>query len=382
MDTLHEAAFYESRPDGRVLCTLCPHNCRITDGVRGACGVRVNHHGTLYTLVYEKVIARHVEPVEKKPFFHFIPGSRTYSIATVGCCLRCAFCQNWEISQWPKAHLPRKVEWVEGDEAAVACPQLQELERAVPGERVTPRKIVDAARSSGAMSIAYTFTEPTVFFELAYDTAILARAAGLKNLFVTSGFINDAPLRQIATVLDAVNVDLKFFNEDSYRRISRARLQPVLDAVRLYHELGVWTEVTTLVIPGVNDSADELLRIARFIASVAPHIPWHVTQFCPAYGMLDRPPTPTASLRRACQVGMEAGLRYVYEGNVPGEGSENTRCYGCGSLLIERYGTMVRSNRIRNRRCPRCGTQIDGVLMDGPRLRARVATGNRSEGYR
>ncbi len=366
MTTSREAAFYQPLPDARVLCTLCPHDCRISEGGRGACGVRYNERGKLYTLVYDAVVARTVDPVEKKPLFHFYPGSTAYSIATIGCNLRCAFCQNWEIAQWPKEHLPRKIG---SDDVAETpepiCPSLSILEGRIPGERVTPQEIVDGTLRAGATSIAYTYTEPTIFFELAYETARLARSAGLKNIFVSNGFISEAPLRQIATVLDAVNVDLKFFNEANYRRIARARLQPVLDAIRLYRRLGVWVEVTTLIIPQINDSDEELRMIAEFVRSVGPEVPWHVSQFHPAYRMLDAAPTPVKTLRRALEIGKSAGLRYVYEGNVPGEGGENTYCYNCGRLLIDRYGFHVRSNHIRAGRCPDCGTAIDGVGIGG-----------------
>jgi pyruvate formate lyase activating enzyme len=359
--TLHEAAFSETLPDGRAHCLLCPHECRIANGALGACGVRVNHHGTLYTLVYDRVVARHVDPIEKKPLFHFFPGSTAYSIATVGCCLRCAFCQNWEIAHWPKTHLPRRTDWGADAGARGMSAGLDGLADAIPGERVTPADIVAGARAAGARSIAYTYTEPTVFFELAYDTAVLAREDGLKNVFVTSGFICDAPLRRIAPLLDAVNVDLKFFREQSYRRVSRARLRPVLDAIRRYHDLGVWVEVTTLVIPGVNDSDEELAGIAGFIRSVGAEVPWHVTRFHPSYRMLDRPPTPVETLRRARQIGIAQGLRYVYEGNVPGEGGENTSCHQCGALLIARFGNLVRDARMRDGACERCGTRMAGV---------------------
>ncbi len=367
MSALHEARFYETLPDGRVLCTLCPHDCRIPDGGRGACAVRYARHGKLYTLVYDKVVTREIDPVEKKPLFHFHPGSSAYSIATVGCNLRCAFCQNWEISQWPKEHLAKRA-GPDGDETAAepVCPSLAELEREIPGESVTPGDIVRAARRSGCRSIAYTYIEPTVFYELAFDTAKLARAEGLKNIFVTNGFIGEAARRELATVLDAANIDLKFFRDETYRRISRARLQPILDAIRLYRELGVWVEVTTLVVPGLNDSEAELTDIARFVRSVGAEVPWHVTQFYPAYRMLDRPPTPVATLRRAREIGLAAGLRYVYEGNVPGEGGENTYCHGCGALLIERYGFYIRRNRIRDGSCPECRAHIDGVGMTPP----------------
>lgn len=361
MTRLHEARFYEPRPDGSVVCTLCPHDCHVPDGARGACGVRYNRGGRLYTLVYDRVIAREVDPIEKKPFFHFLPGSYAYSISTVGCSLRCAYCQNWEISQWPKEHLAKHI--TANGAATPVCPRLEALQGEVPGEHVNPEGIVTAALASGCQSVSYTYTEPTIFYELAYDTAVLAHERGLKNNFVTNGYINPAPLRQLATVLDAANVDLKFFSEESYRRISRARLGPILDAIRLYHELGVWVEVTTLVVPGLNDSDAELKAIAEFICGVSPAIPWHVSRFYPAWHMLDRPVTDAATLRRAREIGLKAGLKYVYEGNIPGEGGENTVCPNCGQLLIERYGFHVRQNRIRNGRCPECGEVIDGVGM-------------------
>lgn len=363
MTALHEAQFYETLADGRVLCTLCPHDCRIRDGARGACGVRYNHRGRLYTLVYDKVVARDVDPIEKKPLFHFCPGSLSYSISTVGCNLRCSFCQNWQLSQWPKDHLPKRIDTSRAEDVETICPQLVNLDDAVAGEPITPQAVVDAALATRCSSIAYTYTEPTIFYELAFETAALARARGLKNVFVSNGFISEAPLRKLATVLDAVNVDLKFFKEESYRRISRARLQPVLEAIRLYHDLGVWVEVTTLVVPGLNDSDEELEQIAAFIHSVGPEVPWHVTQYYPAYKMWDRPPTPVTTLHRALQIGRAAGLRYVYQGNVPGEGGENTYCYQCRALLIDRYGFYVRSNRIQRGHCPHCGANIDGVGM-------------------
>jgi len=362
---LHEAQFYDKRPGNEVLCTLCPHDCRIRDGGRGACAVRFNHGGTLYTVVYDRVVSRNIDPIEKKPFFHFLPGSRAYSIATVGCNLRCSFCQNWEISQWPKDELPRGLKEDAGAAGDPLCPQLAAIETTIPGERVTPEEIVRAALATRCRSVAYTYTEPTIFYELAYDTAVLARRAGLKNLFVTNGFIGEAPLRRIAAVLDGANVDLKFFKPESYRKISRARLEPILDAIRLYRSLGVWVEVTTLVIPGVNDGDDELRAIAGFLRSVGPEVPWHLSQFYPAWRMLDRSVTPVETLRRAADIGRQAGLRYVYEGNVPGEPGESTRCWSCGALLIERYGHVVRRNRVADDGCPDCGAAIDGVGMRG-----------------
>ena len=366
MGELHEARFYEVLPDKRVLCTLCPHDCRIADGGRGACGVRYNQDGKLYTLVYDKVVSRNVEAVEKKPLYHFYPASTAYSIGTVGCNLRCSFCQNWQISQWPKSHLPKRLT-CDGklEDQEFICPRLVDLAAAIPGEKVTPEAIVEAAVSAGARSIAYTYTEPTIFYELAYDTAVLARARGLKNIFVTSGFISEAPLRELATVLDAANVDIKFFREESYRRISRVRLQPIRDAIRLYRELGVWLEITTLVIPGINDSDDELGEIAGFVHSLGAEVPWHVSQFYPAYKMLEVPVTPLETLHRAGQIGRAAGLRYVYEGNVPGGAGEDTLCWNCGKMLIDRYGFHVRVNHIKDSCCPYCGSVIDGIGMSG-----------------
>lgn len=224
-------------------------------------------------------------------------------------------------------------------------------------------EVVRAATQTGCLSVSYTFTEPTIFYELAYDTAVLAREQGLKNSFVSNGFISERPLREIAPLLDAVNIDLKFFREESYRRVSRARMQPVLDAIRLYHALGVWVEVTTLVIPGLNDSDEELTGIAELLCELDPAIPWRLSQYYPAYRMHDHPPTSVETLRRACEIGRAAGLRYVYEGNVPGEGGEHTLCYACGALLIERFGFFVRRNRIRDGVCPDCGTTVDGVGM-------------------
>ena len=361
MTTLHDARFWQVE-DERVVCTLCPHLCKLKDGQLGACGVRVAHDSKLFTVVYDRVIARHIDPIEKKPLFHFYPGSTAYSISTVGCNLRCSFCQNWDISQWPKEHLPRKFEWETDDRDESLCPKLAAAQE-LPGESVTPELIVEAALASGAKTVAYTYTEPTIFFELVHDTAKLAKERGLRNILVSNGFTSEAPLRKWAEVIDGVNVDLKFFKDESYRKISRCSLQPILDSIRLYHELGVWLEVTTLVIPGVNDSDEELRQIAEYVASVGVDIPWHISQFYPAWKMNDVPVTPHETLRRAGKIGRGAGLRYVYEGNVPGGGGESTRCYRCGELLVDRYGYVIRANRIVDGACPDCGAEIDGVGM-------------------
>jgi len=331
------AMFQEPREGEKVQCGLCSHRCLIVAGKRGICGVRENKKGILYSLVYDKVIARNIDPIEKKPLFHFLPGSDSYSIATPGCNFRCKHCQNADISQLPH------------DRGGL-----------IPGEKVTPATIVDAARHNRCASISYTYTEPTIYFELAYDTARLAAEAGLKNVFVTNGYITSEALQVIKPYLHAANIDLKGFRDDFYRQVCGAKLQPVLDAIRHYKEAGIWIEITTLVIPGHNDSNEDLNGIARFIKSVGEDIPWHVSRFHPTYKLTDQPVTPHATLRRARQIGLDAGLRYVYEGNIPGEG-EDTLCWSCKQTLIERIGFTVETNNIASGKCNYCGAAVDGV---------------------
>ena len=316
--------------------------------------------GKLYTLVYDRVIARNLDPIEKKPLFHFYPGSRAYSIATVGCNFRCFYCQNYEISQYPKGiHEHEKV--INSEEAEPICPMLEDT---IAGETVTPKQIVESAISSGCQTIAYTYTQPTIFYELAYDTAKLASQKGLKNIFVTNGHISNEALTLIRPYLHAANIDLKGFNDSFYKRIYGANLQPVLDSIRAYKELGIWIEVTTLIVPNHNDSDEELRQIAEFIRGIGVEIPWHVSQFYPAYKLIDQPRTPVATLRKARDIGLSAGLRYVFEGNVPGEGGESTYCYNCNEVLIERYGFSTLKSHIKNSRCPYCSSQIDGVGLE------------------
>jgi pyruvate formate lyase activating enzyme len=329
--------FQEQREGGNVRCGLCSHRCLIPPGRRGICAVRENRDGTLYSLVYDKVIARNIDPIEKKPLFHFLPGSRSFSIATPGCNFRCKHCQNADISQLP-----------------------HDREGMILGEDVAPASLVEEARRNRCASISYTYTEPTIYFELAYDTAHMASGAGLKNVFVTNGYITPEALREIKPYLHAANIDLKGFRDDFYRTICGAKLQPVLDAIRLYREYGIWIEITTLIIPGHNDSDEELAGIARFIKTVGEDIPWHVSRFHPTYRLIDKPPTPVETLQRARQIGLQEGLRYVYEGNVPGEG-EDTLCWSCKKKLIERIGFSVQKNTIHGGKCGYCGAKIDGV---------------------
>jgi len=331
---MKEAMFYKVLNDGKVKCELCPHQCEILSGKRGICRVRENREGVLYSLNYLRLITAHVDPIEKKPLFHFYPGSQSYSIAAIGCNFHCLHCQNWTISQ------------VKGD--------------IIKGEKVSPEKVVQNAIDSDCLSISYTYTEPTIYYETAYDISQLAHEKGLKNIFVTNGYISSDALNHIAPYLDAANIDLKAMSETFYRKVCGAKLQPVLDRIKQYYELGIWIEVTTLIIPGYNDNQDELGKIAEFIADIDQGIPWHVTAFYPTYQLDDAPPTQLSTLKRAYQIGKEKGLYYVYQGNV-GEG-ENTYCPSCGKLLVSRkYYTT--DNKIKNDQCPFCGEKIQGVGM-------------------
>ena len=336
---MKEAMFYHRLEGGDVKCDLCNHRCLVRNNGKGVCHVRENRNGVLYTLVYGKLISRAVDPIEKKPLFHFYPGSSAYSIATVGCNFRCLNCQNYEISQMPR-----------------------ETGRIV-GEDVTPESVVEDAKLYRCKSIAYTYTEPTVFYEFAYDVARLASKEGVKNVFVTNGYITEEALKEIRPYLDAANIDLKGFSDEFYRKNCGARLDLVLDTIRSYKKMGIWIELTTLLIPTLNDDEAQLKAIADFIVNLDPGIPWHVSRFYPMYKLMDLPETPMKSLEAARRIGIQAGLRYVYQGNVPGSEGENTYCHRCGELLIHRYGYRILEYKIKNGQCPRCGVKIDGVWM-------------------
>lgn len=327
---------WEPVGDGRVRCQLCAHRCLIPLGGRGICQVRENQGGTLYTHTYGRLVSQALDPIEKKPLFHFLPGAPALSIATVGCNFRCQFCQNWEISQYPKEH-----------------------GGSVLGELVEPREVVAQAQAAGAPIIAYTYTEPTVFFEFAYETSRLAHQAGIKNVFVSNGYLTREAAQEIAPYLDGINIDLKSFRDEFYRRYCGASLQPALDTIELMVKLGVWVEVTTLIIPGWNDSPEELRWLAQFLRGISPAIPWHISRFLPAYQVFDRPPTPVGTLLAARDIGRQAGLQYVYLGNVPGQG-EDTLCPDCGAPLIRRHGFQVVENHLTEGRCPACRREIPG----------------------
>ncbi|MDL2121832.1 MAG: AmmeMemoRadiSam system radical SAM enzyme [Deltaproteobacteria bacterium] len=338
-----EAYLYKPLNEKKVKCNLCNHRCVIKNGSRGICGVRENQEGTLKTLVYGKLIASNIDPIEKKPLFHFFPGSLSYSIATVGCNFKCLFCQNANISQMPSDH-----------------------DGMITGDLYTPEDVVDAAEKGNCKSIAYTYTEPTVYFEFAYDTAKIAHEKGIQNVFVTNGYMTSEALEMISPYLDAANVDLKAFNASFYKDVVKARLEPVKETLKLMKSLGIFVEVTTLLIPGLNDDKHELEMLAEFIVnSLGSETPWHVSAFYPTYRLTDRPPTSVESLVVAREIGIKAGLNYVYIGNVPSEDGENTFCYKCGNILIRRSGFYVEKNLIKNSRCPHCGALINGVELDG-----------------
>lgn len=330
---MKEAMFYQPASNGRVRCTLCHHGCLIAPDKRGLCGVRENRAGRLLSLVYGHPAAQAVDPVEKKPLYHFLPGTNIFSIGTRGCNFHCLYCQNCAISQ-------------------------ASTDQDFPNPPVEPGQIVSKAAALGCSSIAYTYTEPTIFLEYAYDIALLAREQKLKNIFVTNGYITPEALRYIAPLLDAANIDLKFFRDELYREICGAKLQPVLDMIRLYHELGIWIEITTLVIPGYNDDS-QIGQIATFIAAIDKEIPWHISAFFPAYKLTDAIPTPLSTLEMARSLGFDAGLKYIYVGNV--NMLSNTRCPSCQAVLVERAGMGMISNYVDRDQCYECGTRIKGI---------------------
>jgi len=337
-----EAYLYKPLKEKKVKCNLCSHRCIIKDGKRGICGVRENRDGILESLVYGKLIARHIDPIEKKPLFHFMPGTPSYSIATVGCNFKCMFCQNADIAQMPSDH-----------------------NGIIIGDLCSPKDVVGAAEKGKCKSIAYTYTEPTVFFEFAFDTAKLAHEKGIKNVFVTNGYMTSEALRMISPFLDAANVDLKGFTNSFYKEICGSSLEPVKETLKLMKKLGIFVEVTTLLIPGLNDGAEELKELALFIAdSLGTDTPWHISRFHPTYRLTDRPSTPVESIANAREIGIKSGLRYVYTGNLPGDKGENTFCYNCGKILIDRLGFSIIKNVLKNGCCPYCGTQINGIGLD------------------
>ncbi len=333
-----QAVLWKPASGGKVECFLCGWRCSIAEGKTGRCGVRQNIGGALYSLNYDKVCAASVDPIEKKPLYHFYPGSKSFSIACPGCNFQCDFCQNWQISQQPQ----------DGG--------------LIDGEAYEPKEIVDAAVRSGCKSVSYTYTEPTVFMELAAECAVLAKKAGLANVFVTNGYMSREAVDYAKDWLNAVNIDLKSFSDDFYRTRCKAKLQPVLDTIEyIAKHTDIWMEITTLIVPGQNDSEEELKSLAAWLVEKAGQdCPWHVSRFYPQYKQMDSRPTPVETLELACELGHEAGLKYIYMGNVPGAGAEDTMCPSCGKMMVRRMGYTILDSRISQGKCSECGQVIAG----------------------
>lgn len=347
---MKEAMLYDPVENNRVVCNLCRFYCKILPDRWGICGVRKNIDGKLYSFVYENAIAVHVDPIEKKPLFHVFPGSPSFSIATMGCNFHCKFCQNSDIAQ-------------------INNPQdrLKEMEDIkIPGQYLSVEAAVKSAIDQKCKSIAYTYTEPTIFFEYAYAMCKMAVRHDIINVFVTNGYMSEEAVEIIFPYLHAANVDLKGFNSDFYRKQIGAKLDSVLDSLKLMKQKGIWLEVTTLVVPGYSDDKTELRKIARFISNeLGPDTPWHISRFFPHHKMSDSTPTSLKIIQHAREIGLEEGLRYVYTGNIPGDSGEHTNCYQCKKQLIRRSGFQVIENKIQKNRCPYCDVKIDGLGMSG-----------------
>lgn len=333
-----EARWYEKQPYKKIVCKLCPRECNIDDHERGYCGVRENWDGIYYTLVHSKPCTYHVDPIEKKPLFHFLPGTEALSIATVGCNVDCKFCQNWQISQ-------------------VRPEQVKNFD-------LPPKKIAELAIDTGAPSIAYTYSEPVIFAEYMYDTAVAGNERDIKSVMISNGYIQEKPMRELASVLSAVKIDLKAFTEKYYQEIVDGELKPVLDTLVLLKKLGIWTEIVYLVVPTLNDSENEFTKLSRWIKNnLGVDIPIHFTRFYPQYKMQNLPPTPVKTLETARQIALSEGIQFVYIGNIPGHEGENTYCPGCKKVLIERQGFYINDNKIKLGKCPHCGREIPGIWM-------------------
>ena len=332
-----EALLYTKLKRNDVQCILCGHRCKISDRKFGFCGVRQNIAGTLYTHIYGEIIASHIDPIEKKPLYHFLPGSQSFSIAAPGCNFRCGFCQNWQISQ------------------------LKAGSGVFPDGRAFPvADTVNAALSQKCASVSYTYTEPTINFEYCLDVSKLAKAKGLRNVWVTNGFMTLEALTMVQPYMDAANVDLKFFNNGSYKNICAGGLKPVQESIKFMRANNIWVEITTLVVPGKNDSEAELEQISKFIAGVDANIPWHISKFFPNYQYSAYDPTPEGSLRKAFEIGRKSGLRFIYAGNVSGWGGD-TYCPFCKKLLVKREGLTILEVNLDHGRCKFCQAQIPGV---------------------
>lgn len=337
---MKECYLYKKLRNKKVQCNTCFHKCIISSGSRGICGVRENINGRLYALNYRKAIAINIDPIEKKPFYHFLPGTYSLSIATVGCNFRCLNCQNWNISQFYKTT------------------------KEIPGEDISPKEIVEIALKNNLPSISYTYTEPTIFLEYSLDTMRLAKESGIKNNWVTNGYMTEETFNLISPYLDAANVDLKGFSEEFYKKITGGKLKPVLDTLKRMKEKNIWIEVTTLVIPTLNDSKKTFYNIAKWIYNeLGPETPWHISQFCGAisWRLKNLPDTNIETLEAAIKIGEDIGLKYVYIGNIVGHTKENTYCYRCKTLVISRFNYHIKRYD-KNGKCPNCEEDLNLIL--------------------
>ncbi|MEK0338085.1 MAG: AmmeMemoRadiSam system radical SAM enzyme [Nitrosopumilus sp.] len=350
---MHEAILYKRLDNNKVQCTACKQNCIIPKNNIGICGVRQNKDGKLYLLVYGKASSYNIDPIEKKPLYHFMPSTEIFSIGTVGCNFSCDFCQNWDTSQITK-ELKNKL--LKEKKIADIDVEISKF-----GYQLPPEKIVEICIEKNIPSIAYTYNEPTVFFEYAYDTAKLAHEKGIKNVFVTNGYETEEALKLLKPYLNAMNIDLKSFNDEFYKKLCKARLQPVLETIKLAHKLGIWIEITTLIIPGKNDSDEELKKIANFIVNINKNIPWHIIAFHPDYKMTDISSTSLNTLQKAYNIGKKAGLNYVYTGNILDDEHSNTYCPKCSTLLIKRSGYSISIENFENGKCNKCSEKIAGI---------------------
>jgi len=331
-----EARFYKKHPDREIECTLCPRFCKLSDKERGYCGVRENMGGTYYTLVYGKACSIHVDPIEKKPLFHFLPNNQALSIATAGCNVNCKFCQNWEISQ-------------------VRPEQINHVD-------FPPTSVVKSAQANKCPIIAYTYSEPIVFYEYMYDTSQQARKKGIKNVVITGGHINPTPLKELIQVVDAIKIDLKSFSQEFYTNYVRGKLQPVLDAIKIVANSTIWMEIVYLVIPTLNDTPEEIRSMCQWVLrEIGPDVPLHFSRFHPMYLMKNLPPTPISTLERARNIAIKEGIHYVYIGNVPGHKAENTYCPNCKNILIKRMGYQIQIINLTNGKCKFCNNPIPGI---------------------
>lgn len=351
---MEKGVLFERLKNGLVQCHACSWHCQIAPGNTGICGIRLNKNGELYLAVYGWAIGPEIDPVEKKPLFHFLPGTNALSFGTLGCNFGCLFCQNAWHSQ-PSRELRTKLTGSKDYEKNLLA-LIKQL-----STQISPQEIVNLALKTKCASIAYTYNEPAIFFEYAYDTAKIAKKAGLKNVFVSNGFESEQALKKLDGLLDGINIDIKSFQNEFYQKISQAKLDPVLENVQRCHKMGVWVEITTLLIPRLNDSDNELNQIAQFIYSLSPSIPWHVTAFHPAYQMQDKPSTQPKDLLRAHEIGKKAGLDYVYVGNIFDGKHASTYCPKCKELLIRRDWGSLQIVNFKEGTCSKCGAKIEGI---------------------